>query len=190
MIRTFASVGAFAQQIFQNLRRVRNIAEKPHVYWVFHTFRFSTFCANSRQYCILKCNPLILFTFWGAESPDPDNVEDQRSRYSCQWQQREKVRRRRSAPRRRRRRVAGRRNKSCMMLPAARPAQTFTVALFLRSHRWRRQRPRTHSVLTQAGEPRPSPQRANDQVLEDQLISRSPPGGGLLRTRLNPLPKT
>src|SRR5579864_3788869 len=114
VIRTFASVRAVAPQIFRNLLRVRSIAEKPYVYWVFHAFRFSPFCANSRQYCILKCNPLILFTFWGAESPDPDNLEDQRSRYSCQWQQREKVRRRRSAPRRRRRRVAGRRNKSCM----------------------------------------------------------------------------
>src|SRR5215470_11770292 len=83
-------------------------------------FVFSAVCANLSRYCILKCNPLILLTFWGAESPDPDNVEDQRSRYSCQWQQREKVRRKRNAPRRKRRRGGGRRNKSRMLLPVQR----------------------------------------------------------------------
>ena len=118
MIRTFASLRALKRKNLRKLRRIRSNEEKPYEYWAFCMFAFSAVCTNFGQYCILKCNPLILLTFWGGESPGPDNVEDQRSRYSCQWQQREKVRRRRNAQRKRRRRAAGRRNNSRMMQPA------------------------------------------------------------------------
>ena len=59
-----------------------------------------------------KQPPHIVRVLGGRESPDPDNVDDQRSRYSCQWQERERQRGRRNASPRRRRRGAGRRNKS------------------------------------------------------------------------------
>ena len=135
---------------------------------------FRVIFANRRQYCIPKCNPLILFTFWGGESPGPDiKGVDTHANGSKEEDEEE---------------GEARRQEEDDEAPEEEISDAYRVRSLTGANRYGHssfgvtdgegKRPRPHPELLQAGEPRPSPQGQKQRFPEIDCSYLFPLVGG------------